>query len=142
MSVTIVALPYRAAPDLLQRERTRLTATPGAEDTVYTSVATSDPGNGRWTLVESREPDRISAFAAWVGGAPAAGGLGGRLQQARDSLLGAPYVPVLMGLAPSQPAHLSGADRQRALSLIQQFIDAQAGLSASMAAASRVPGRS
>ena len=139
LTITVAALPRRSPPDWLQRERARLTTLADAEDTGTSALRTADPANGQWSLVESKSPDRYVGVAAWVGGAPARGGLAGRLQQARDSMLGSPYAPVLMTVVPDAPARMAPSDRLRSQELIRQFVDVQHGLTGAITAAARAP---
>ena len=139
LTVTIAVLPRRSPPDWLQRERARLTVLPDAEDTGTSVLRTADPANGQWTLVESKSPDRYVGVAAWVGGTPARGGLAGRLQQARDSMLGSPYAPMLMTVMPDVPPRMTSADRLRSQELIRQFVDSQHGLTGLITAAAQLP---
>ena len=138
LTVTIVTLPYRAPPDQLQRERTRLAIPLGAEDTAVSQLRAAPPGSGRWSLFESREPDLIAGISAWVDGLPAEGGLTGRLRLAWDSLHGSSHLPLLMAVIPSINERATASDRQRAKDLIGRFVAAQAGLTAAIADATRV----
>lgn len=140
LAVTVVILPYRAPPDLLQRERARLAVPPGAEDTATSPIRTATGDNGRWSLFESREPDLIAGIAAWVGGVPAEGGLAGRLRLARDSLQGGSHVPLLMAVVPDLGERATTADRLRAKDLVQRFVEAQPGLTSAVAAATKIAG--
>lgn len=141
LTVTVVTLPYRAPPDQLQRERTRLAIPTGAEDTAVSPIRASTPDNGRWSLFESREPDLIVGIGTWVDGEPAEGGLAGRVRLAWDSLYGASHLPLLMAVAPDTSGRTTPADRQRAKDMIGRFIEAQPGLTAAVAAATRVVGK-
>ena len=141
VTVTVVTLPYRAPPDQLQRERTRLAIPPGAEDTALSPLRTAPPDSGRWSLFDSREPDLIAGISAWVDGAPAEGGLAGRLRLAWDSLHGPSHLPLLMAVVPTTNERATASDRQRAKELIGRFVEAQRGLTAAVADATRVSGR-
>ncbi len=127
-NVTVSVFPARSTPDQLARERGRLTIPAAAEDTETMSLVTADPDNGQWSLVESKTPDRLVAFAIWVGGAPARGGLAGRLHQAVDSLIGPSFAPVLITAAPDAPGRIGAAERARLVALLRGFVDAQHGL--------------
>jgi exosortase A len=140
LTVTVVVLPYLAPPDQLQRERTRLTIPPGAEDTAVSSLRSPPPSGGRWSVFESREPDLIVGISAWVNGVPAEGGLAGRMRLAWDSLRGSSHLPLLMAVAPSLSGHATTADRQRAKDLIARFVDAQQNLTSIVADTTKVAG--
>ena len=135
---TLAALPRHAPPDSLQRERARLTVTPGAEDTTTAVLSGTRSGNGEWSLVESRDPDSMAAVAAWVDGQPARGGIAGRLQLARDSMTGPSHVPLLMTVAVEGAGRLLAPERARIRDLIERFVNAQADLTQAVAAATRV----
>lgn len=138
--VTVVALPYLAPPDQLQRERTRLAVPPGAEDTAVSPLRDALPANGRWSVFESREPNLIVGISAWVNGLPAEGGLAGRMRLAWDSLHGSSNLPLLMAVAPSLHGHSTVADRQRAKDLIGTFVNAQQNLTSAVADATKIGG--
>lgn len=138
LTVTLTVLPLHAPPDQLQRERLRLTVPAGADDTSISVLRGVDTGSGQWSLIESREPDLLVAAAVWVGGQPAQGGLAGRITLARDSLLQVTRVPLLMTVAADGPTTMTEVERRRARELVQQFVAAQSGLTAAVAAATRV----
>ena len=138
-TVTVSAFPARSTPDQLARERMRLTSVAAAEDSETTALATADLANGRWSLVESKTPDGLVAFATWVGGAPAQGGLAGRLHQAADSLIAPSFAPVLMTAAPDAPGRIGATERQRLVAQLRGFVDAQHGLTGQIQAVSRTP---
>ncbi|HEY0206218.1 MAG TPA: exosortase A [Acetobacteraceae bacterium] len=138
--VTIVVLPYLAPPDQLQHERTRLAISPGAEDTAVSPLRSASPASGRWSVYENRDPDLIVGVSAWVNGAPAEGGLAGRMRLAWDSLHGSSHLPLLMAVAPSLIGHSTAADRQRAKDLIGTFVNAQQDLTSAVADATKIAG--
>lgn len=138
LTVTTLVFPTRSRADSLVRERRRLTGELEAEDAAVSTLQTADPANGRWTLVKTDEPYRISTFASWVDGAPAAGGLSGRVLQARNSVLGAAYAPVLVAAVIASDARMTAADVMQAQALLTGFVAAQPGLTATVASASRV----
>lgn len=138
LTVTTLVFPTRSRADSLMRERRRLTGELEAEDAAVSTLRTADPANGRWTLVKTDEPYRISTFASWVDGAPAAGGLSGRVLQARNSVLGAAHAPVLVAAVIDSDARMTAADVTQAQALLTGFVAAQPGLTATVASASRV----
>ena len=140
LGVTVVTLPIHAPPDQLQRERARLAVPPRAEDTAISPIRSAPPGAGRWSLLESREPDLIAGVASWVGGAPASGGLAGRIRLAWDSLHGASHMPMLIAVIPVLGDRVTGMERQRARDLVERFIEAQPDLTSAVEAATRSPG--
>ncbi len=87
----------------------------------------------RLTLAEST-PD-AAAVALWIDGAQAGGGLATRLAQARNSLFGARYRPVLAVLRPVvQAAETGTGARQQAEARIRAFLDGEPELGAALAA--------
>ena len=139
-TVTVSAFPARSTPDQIVRERARLTIPAAAEDTETTALATADPVNGNWSLVETKMPDGLVAFATWVDGVPARGGLLGRLHQAVNSVTSPGFAPVLITAAPDTAGRIGAGDRQRLITLLRGFVDAQSGLTNQVRAVSRMPG--
>ena len=138
-NVTVSIFPAPSTPAQLARECARLTIPAAAEDTETMALATADPDNGQWALVESKTPDGLVAFATWVGGAPARGGLAGRLHQAVDSLIGPGFAPVLITAAPDAPGRIGAAERARLVALLRGFVDAQHGLTEQVRRVSSTP---
>ena len=101
---------------------------------------TLDQGEPRsWRLLETREPDRLTASAIWLDGKPSPGGMAARLTQAWHSVAGAPHGPVLVavtaGAGPGQ--RMAAPDRARARDAMRLLIDGQPALAAQVAAAAR-----
>lgn len=132
LTVTIQAFPARWTADRLNRERRRLTGEFAAEETTVTPLPTISAANGVWSLVRTTGPNRAVAASLWIDGAPAMGGLAGRLRQARDSILGAAHAPILVTVAIEEPARRNSADH-RATVLLQRFVDAQSELTSELA---------
>ena len=63
--------------------------------------------------------------------------MAGRFRQARDSLFGTAYAPVLITAAIESPKRLNPAEQQQANALLRGFVDAQTGLTAQVAAAAQ-----
>ncbi len=131
VAVTVVVFTPRTNPNLILAAQRALTGQDTAEDTEMSSV--SDAAGAVWRLVTTTKPSRVAAVQLWIDGQPAPGGLRSRLQQARNSVAGAAYAPVLVmvGAAAGQP---SGQ-------VIRQFLGGRtqaAELSGQMAAASGV----
>ena len=138
--VMVQAYSPRSTAESLLSGRRRATGELGAEDVVTSPLATADPGNGSWLLVDTTDPSRITAIAAWVDGAPAQGGIAGRIQQARNSVFGTPFAPVLVTVATDLPARIPVQNRRALVDTARRLIDAQSGLTAQLAAMSRAPG--
>jgi len=135
--VAVQAFPARSTPSAIVAERRRATGEIGAEDVSVTPIEGLAEGQGGWTLVQTQDPWRTTALATWVRGAPAPGGLAGRLEQARDSIFGADYAAVLMAIGASQPSRSSPADQRALTAALSKFVRAQAGLTAQIASLSR-----
>lgn len=134
--VTVEAFPRRSTASNLMRERRRITGA-AAEEATVAALPTSQAANGDWSLVHTTGPDRTVAFASWTGGEPAQDGLGDRIRQARHSLFGTAYAPVLLTAVITSPKRLNPAEQQKADALLRGFVDAQAGLTARVAVAAQ-----
>ncbi len=137
LAVTIQAFPPRSTPDRLTRERRRITGELTAEEAMVSTLPTLRPENGAWLLVRTSDPPRATAAASWIDGAPAQGGIGGRVRQARNSLFGAAYDPVLIAATINYPARTTPAELQRADTILSAFVDAQTDLTSAVAAVSQ-----
>ncbi len=131
--VTAEAFPRRSTASSLVRERRRITGEFSAEDATTAALPTAQAA-GNWSLVHTASPARTVAVASWTGGAPAQDGMAGRIRQARDSLFGTAFAPVLITAAVESPKRLTPAEQQRADALLSRFVDAQTDLTAQVAA--------
>ncbi len=131
--VTVQAFPRRSTADSLLRERRRITGELSAEEVVLTALPTSRTENGDWSLIHTAGPARATAVASWTDGAPALGGIAGRIRQAQDSVFGTAYTPVLMTAVIELPKRLVLADQQRIDGILSGFVDAQTNLTAQVA---------
>ncbi|MBC7801052.1 MAG: hypothetical protein H7Z10_10550, partial [Gemmatimonadaceae bacterium] len=130
--VTIQAFPPRATADGLAAERRRITGELTAEDTTTAPLRNAGDANGAWSIVQTTGPIRATALAVWTNGAPAQGGIRGRVQQARNSLLGAAHAPILVTATIDAATRLAPGQR-RLDDLLRQFVDAQTDLTAQVA---------
>jgi len=135
--VTVQAFPPRSTPDNLARERRRITGELTAEEAVVSILPTQQAANGAWLLVQTTSPFRAIAVASWIDGAPAPGGIAGRIRQARNSLLGSAFAPVLITATIDYPTRPTTAEQQRAGAILSGFVDAQADLTSDVAAVSQ-----
>jgi len=135
--VTTQAFPPRSTPVRLARERRRITGELTANDAMVGALATLQKENGAWSLVRTADPARAVAIAGWVDGEPAQGGLAGRVRQARGSLFGSPYAPILMTAAIDQARRPTPAEQRRTIDLLSAFVNAQTNLTSAVAALSR-----
>ena len=133
--VTTEAFPRRSTANSLVRERRRITGELSAEEVTAAALPAAQEGSGDWSLIHTVGPARSVAVASWTDGAPAPGGMEGRIRQARDSLFGTAYAPVLVAAAVESPKRLSPAEQQRIDALLRGFVDAQTNLTARVGAA-------
>ncbi len=94
---------------------------------------------GDWLLVQTTEPNRSTAYATWVDGVPAKGGIAGRIEQARSSMFGASHVPVLVTITTPEAEHQVTAQRRAVAGELRALVDAQPGLGAQIERLSRAP---
>lgn len=123
--VSIEAFPPRSTSDSLVRERRRITGELDAEEATTARMATWQVDNGVWYVVHTLKPVRSTAFANWSEGRPAQGGLSGRLLQARDSLLGSRYAPILATVSFGPDVRLAQNQQKAAEETLRRIVDAQ-----------------
>ena len=126
--VAAFAYSSRSTSRAMMSDRRRLTKELGAEDVTASPLDLIGDGNGEWTTVQTIEPDGVTAYATWVDGKPAVGGLQGRIVQARESLFGAAYQPVLLTISALEPGRLGSPQRRDVLAQIRAIVMAQGGL--------------
>ena len=132
--VGLTAFPARSTSSAMVVERRRVTQEIGAEDVTIAPLATADASEiGYWTLVQTTDPNRTTAFASWVDGKPAASGLNGRIAQARNSIMGTDYVPVLVTVTTSEGAMSSTWQRRMTLASLKALLGAQRNLNEQVA---------
>jgi len=91
-----------------------------------------------WQLVETQQPDHMAASALWFGGDPALGGLAGRLRQARNSLFGGDFAPVMVMVSlDGDGSPIGMRQRQQVGAAIRAFLDAQGDLNERVVALAR-----
>jgi exosortase A len=137
--LTVTAFSPHADAGTMTRQRRIATGELGAEDITVRNLRSGD--NGYWRLVNTIEPDRISATAEWVDGVPASGGLRQRWRLALNSVTGNGQSPVLVTMAPPfDEGRMQPATRQEVETAILRVLDANPGLAAQIAAAGKRPG--
>ncbi len=135
--IAIETFPARSTLADLLAARRQATGELGAEDASYSGLNVAGDEKGDWSLVQTIEPFRTTALASWVDGKPAQTGIRGRLEQARASVLGSQYAPVLMTISTNERGGLP-AERQAALAQqMRGLVEAQTGLTAQVAAFSK-----
>ena len=136
----VEAFPPRSTSSALVAERRRITQEIGAEDATIAAVATPDDA-GSWTVVQTTDPNRVTVYASWVDGLPARSGLAGRVAQARDSVFGANYAPILIAITTAEGQRVSPDLRKRTLEKLISLVSNQRGLNERIKNRSRVSGR-
>ena len=131
--VTVQAFPRRSTADSLVRERRRMTGELSAEEVVIAPLPTLRMESGDWSLIRTAGPTRAIAVASWTDGVPAQGGMVGRVHQARNSLFGTAYAPILMTAVIELPKRPVPVDQQRIDAMLSGFVDAQTNLTAQVA---------
>jgi exosortase A len=140
LTATVQVFPPRANPASLIAARRGA----AAEDQAAEAVTTPLAGAPGWRLVETEKPDRMTATALWIDGEAGLGGLAGRLRQARNSLLGGAFAPVLMAVridAPPEDGPMRSGQRQEARAAVSAFIAAQDDLPGRAARLARAAAR-
>ncbi len=125
---SVTAFPARSTSSAMTSERRGVTQEVGAENASVSTVETPEAA-GRWTIVQTTEPNRVTAYAAWVDGLPMSGGMAGRVAQARDSVFGSAYAPVLITITAAEPVNSSPAQRKDVLDKLTSLLQAQSHLS-------------
>ena len=137
LTARVAVFSVRANPAAVIAARRAATAEDIADETVAEWLTGTTVQPRSWQLVETEKPDRSSASTVWIDGDPSPGGLRGRLRQARNSLFGADFAPVLVTVAVETGGPLDRLQRQRARLLIGNFLDAQGDLNATAVALAR-----
>jgi exosortase len=133
LTATIEVFATRANPALPLARRRSAGNEDLAEDVVTGSLAVAQGPPSAWRLAETTTPDRVTASALWIDGDPNLGGLAGRLRQARNSILGGAFAPVLVAISiDGAGARMAPRQRQQARAAIGAFIDAQGNLPAAV----------
>ena len=127
----------RSTSSAMVAERRRVTQEIGAEDVSVAPVETV-AGAGKWTLVQTTDPNRVTAYASWVDGVPIGQGLAGRVIQARNSLLGADFAPLLVTISTAESAGSSPSARAATLERMRNLLRAQGGIDQRVAASTRI----
>ena len=135
--VNVMAFAARSTASAMISERRRVTQEVGAENAAISAVRMPD-GAGSWTVVQTTDPNRVTAYAGWVDGAPIQSGMAGRIAQARDSVLGTAFAPALITVTTAEPANSSPGRRKQTLERLTALLSAQAGLNAHMATLTKI----
>ena len=131
LTVTLDVFSPRANPALPIAARRSAGAEDLAEDVAANPFVVAQEPPSAWQLVETEKPDHMTASALWIDGDPGLGGLAARLRQARNSIFGSDFAPVLMVVGvDGDGTPMLSRQRQQARTAIRAFIDAQVGLNA------------
>lgn len=139
--LSISVLSPRSNAGALVRLRRAITLEGAAESTSFRVLHQSE--HEAWLIAANTEPDRLVAFASWVDGVPAAGGMAQRVRQAWDSISGTSHAPVMVTIAtPEAVTRLSTQPGSPAERLISGLIAQNPDLSSQMVALSAAYGES
>ncbi|MGI4951623.1 MAG: hypothetical protein ACRYGM_07435, partial [Janthinobacterium lividum] len=127
-ALTAQLLPARSTGRALVEVRSRLTGSLGAEDATVVPLRNVPAAAGRWQVLVAREPESITATAAWIHGAPAPGGLQQRLMQARDSVAGNTIPPMFIAISTKPSQAMSEAALEATLLQLNSILAAQGSL--------------
>ena len=126
---TVEVFPPRSNPGITVNALRQITNEMVDEDAEVSSLPVPGGSPSSWRLVTGTTPARITATSLWIDGAPAVGGLHDRMAQARNSVAGSLYAPVLLAVALELPRPWMSAEEQRtAGDLIRRFLAAQPDL--------------
>lgn len=134
--VSVHAFAARSTSGAMTSERRRVTQETGAENSAI-SVLDLPNDVGHWTVVQTTDPNRLTAYAGWVDGLPINNSLAGRLAQARDSILGATYKPVLITITTAEAANSPAGRRKATLERLTILLRGQTNLNSKMAEVTR-----
>jgi len=134
LTMVAQAFPVRSRSDAILRERRVRTGEDQAEDVSVRPLTGAAP----WLSVSTTDPTRVSAVATWIDAMPARGGIGGRIQQARDSVLGTDHAALLITITTDLPARPGQAELERIDGALARVVAAQVGLDAWVERVTRV----
>ncbi len=135
LTATVQVFPPRANPAALNDARRRLTGELLSEDVTFDTMRIPAAALPDWRLVIAGGPAGTTATltAALVNGAPAQGGLAGRIALARASMFGATQGSVLVAIALRSPRPQIGLEEDRQMRLFATtFLHVQDRLAAEM----------
>ena len=135
--VSVNAFAPRSTSSAMIAERRRVTQEVGAENAVV-SVLDLAADAGHWILVQTTEPNRVTAYASWVDGRPVSSGLAGRLAQARDSVVGSDHAPALITITTAESMNSTPDQRKATIERLTALLHQQSDLNARMAALTRL----
>jgi exosortase A len=126
IALRMVRLPPRSSPSVLVEQQRRLIGPVGGGEVDQHWLHVAHGAARDWLLLEAEESNDAVASAVWIDGRPAHVGLTDRIRQARNSLVGSPYAPVIVAISlESDPATQR---RRGARQQIQSFLDSRPDL--------------
>lgn len=135
LSMTMQVFPARANHNRIVATRRDLGREFAAEEIEMGSLPVEGGTPASWRLAINKDPAVMAATTLYVEGAPSRGGLGERILQARNSVVGASAAPVLLALELHFIRNpLSPIDRERAQILMSRFIASQPDLAGQVGA--------
>lgn len=138
--VVIEAFSAHTTSGPIMNERRRLARPRGSENIVEVPVLGADGKDTKLRVVRGTEPHFLAATGVWIDGAPSNTGLMMRIHQARASLLGAAYAPVLMVVLPRVDLDRASPEQRREIEQqLTAFVLAQPDLDAQIRAMARLP---
>lgn len=137
LEVSVMLFSPRSTSSAIISERRQVTREIGAEDATVAAVSVP-PGAGAWTIIQTTDPNQVTAYASWIDGQPNISGLAGRLAQARNSLLGSNRAPALITISSAEPPNVAPVQRKATLDQVIALVQAQGDLNARMAVLTRV----
>ncbi len=124
IALQVVVLSPMASPSLVVEAERRITSSLQTDEADMHWVSLPNASDGQWLLTEAEDSDHAIASALWINGKPARTDLAGRIAQARNSLGGGSYAPVLMAISlQSDPA---GPTRRGAGQALTAYLDRSA----------------
>ena len=128
---TVQTFVPRTNPYAITEARRALTGEMAAEEVTTDTlrIPAIVPSDWRFTVASSPSGTIITAIAVLIDGAPAKGGMAGRIALARNSILGTPYRPVLLSIALRSPRPQIAPEEDRQLrQFMGTFLQVQSNL--------------
>ena len=102
LDVTTETFSPRSTAAPVLAERRRLSRPPNADESAESWLHGTAGARPTWRIITSAQPAFVTAVAMWTEGEPARLGLAMRAGMARDSLMGARFMPVVMTVTPER----------------------------------------
>jgi len=136
--ITTQTFSTRANPAAIGQARRELTREDASDEMEFGTLAVPGGDPASWRLTIGTNPAVVTATTTWLDGAPSRGGLAERIHQARSSIEGVPFAPVLVAVSMDLPRNaLNSATRERVQQLLRLFLAGQPTLGAQVTAMAR-----